>query len=84
MNPAYASLRALLPERRAASTTGFPVEPRRVKAWVDASVPSMHKLFPAACAVLVVVAGKWMAARAAKRAPVEDLVAARAVPANHN
>lgn len=36
MNSAYSSLRDLLPERRAAGTTGFPVEPRRVKAWVDA------------------------------------------------
>lgn len=49
------------------------VEDASVKAWVDASLPVAHKVVPAACAVLVVVAGKWLAARAA-RAPVRDLV----------
>lgn len=42
MNSAYSSLRSLLPERRAANTTGFPVEPRRVKAWVDALPRANH------------------------------------------
>jgi YjbE family integral membrane protein len=59
------------------------VEDVSIKAWVDASVPAMHKLFPAACAVMVVVAGKWMAARATARSPaVEDLVTGK--PANAN
>jgi YjbE family integral membrane protein len=58
------------------------VEDVSVKAWVDASAPAMHKIFPAACAVLVVLAGKWMSARAA-RPRVDDLVHQPA-PASQN
>ncbi len=60
------------------------VEDVSVAAWVNASVPAMHKLFPALCAVLVVVAGKWMAARAAARSPIEDLAIPKPVAAGHN
>ena len=49
------------------------VDDASVKAWVEASVPAAHKLVPALCAVLVVVAGKWLAARAEARAPLRDL-----------
>jgi YjbE family integral membrane protein len=56
------------------------VEDVSVKAWIDASAPAAHKLFPAACAVLVVLAGKWMARRVADRAPVQDLAIAKPLP----
>lgn len=55
-----------------------------VKAWLDASLPSAHKLFPAACAVVVVLVGRWMARRAAARSPVADLAATKAVPASQS
>ena len=59
------------------------VEDVSVKAWVDASIPAAHKLFPAACAIFVVVVGKWMAKRAAAKAPLHDLAAPKTVPANN-
>jgi YjbE family integral membrane protein len=36
-----------------------------VSGWIEANAPALHLVLPAACAVLVVVAGKWMASRAA-------------------
>jgi predicted tellurium resistance membrane protein TerC len=50
-----------------------------LKGWFDANVPAPGRLGPAAGAVLVVVVGKWLAARggAAEAAPpVVDLAAA--------
>jgi YjbE family integral membrane protein len=55
-----------------------------VKAWVDASAPSAHRIFPAACAVLVVLAGRWMARRASAREPVADLAAPKPVAASQS
>jgi YjbE family integral membrane protein len=53
------------------------VEDTSVKAWVDASVPAAHGLVPAVCAILVVVTGKWMAARVPARAELRDLASAK-------
>ena len=53
------------------------VDDASVKAWVEASVPAAHKLVPAVCAILVVVAGKWLAGRAEARAPLHDLAAGK-------
>ncbi len=44
-----------------------------VKDWVDANAAWLHWAAPAAGAVLVVVIGKWLAARAAAEAEVVDL-----------
>jgi YjbE family integral membrane protein len=38
-----------------------------VAAWIDANAHALHYLLPAACAVLVVLVGKWMATRGAGR-----------------
>ena len=40
------------------------VEDHAVTEWVEANAAYLHWLAPAACAVLVVVLGKWMASRA--------------------
>jgi YjbE family integral membrane protein len=45
-----------------------------IKEWVDANMHWLHWVVPAAGAVLVVVAGKWLAARAESHRPVVDLV----------
>jgi YjbE family integral membrane protein len=59
------------------------VEDVAIKSWAEAMIPFAHKLVPTVGAVLVVVAGKWMARRAAARAPVHDLAAGKPFPANH-
>jgi len=46
-----------------------------VKAWVDANAAWLHWAAPAAGAMLVVVLGKWIAARAAQQHEVVDLAA---------
>ena len=53
------------------------VEDASLKAWVAASVPVAHSLVPAACAILVVITGKWMAARVPARAQLRDLASAK-------
>jgi len=57
-----------------------------VVAWVDANLHALHTLLPALCAVLVVVVGKWMAARQQKSGGPVDLAdaAAKAMPAKGN
>ena len=44
-----------------------------LKDWVDANAPFLHWVAPAAGAILVVVVGKALAARAAKEQPMVDL-----------
>jgi predicted tellurium resistance membrane protein TerC len=44
-----------------------------VKAWVDANAAWLHWAAPAAGAVLVVVTGRWLAAREKKKEQVVDL-----------
>jgi len=50
-----------------------------VKDWVDANAAWLHWAAPAAGAALVVVVGKWLAARAGAEAEVVDLTEAKAV-----
>ena len=49
-----------------------------VKGWVDANAAWLHWMAPAAGAILVVVLGKWLAARAAAQHEVVDLAAKEA------
>jgi predicted tellurium resistance membrane protein TerC len=39
------------------------VEDQSIVAWIEANAHYLHVLVPVACAVLVVIAGKWMANR---------------------
>lgn len=49
-----------------------------VVAWVDANLHALHTIVPVAGAVFVVVVGKWLAARQAKKPGPVDLVEADA------
>lgn len=54
-----------------------------VAGWLEQAPHILHMLLPAACAVLVVVLGKWLAARKAAAMPVVDLLDERvATPAD--
>lgn len=53
-----------------------------IKAWIEANAHAMHRMLPAVCAVAVVVAGKWLAARAAAREPLRDVAAGKPLADN--
>ena len=48
------------------------VSDEAVSGWIEANAHALETIVPAACAVLVVVVGKWMAARSAAASPEEE------------